>query len=581
MTHTLLNKINRLSNWQIALVIAVVGLAVFSSGLTNTFQGDDQSQIVENVPVHSISHIKLFFEGGTFYNGQGTTPLSGIYYRPLMTTVFSLLYTLFGPHPFYFHLLQTLLFIASAYIFYLLLRFSFTPLLSVTLALVFLVHPLNSQVVFAIPSMQDALFFFFGILAIYLLIKYRSVKSLIAVAACLFLSLLSKESGFLFLVMALLYLFWFDRKRLKPFLSIIALPLILYFSLKIHAVGLNGHPQNAPIGKLNLAGRLLTAPSIFIFFFTKLVLPIKLASGYYWTYSSFSLRHVLLPLVTGLTIFALFTYLGFIIRKRVDEPVLYTYWFFVIWAFLGLLLHLQIFPLDMTVAETWFYFAMAGFLGAIGVMIKAFEEQINLKVLFFAMMCIIVIFGVRTAVRGHDWSNQLLLAQKDITASKENYHAYDQVGGYLIQKYKFNDAEVYERSSIDIFPTFQNYSNLGETLTGQGKYAEAKKAYTTSLGFGHYSKASENLAILTLVYGSPQENRQFFLRALNNFPHDPVLWTYLALFQAQHGDSNGAKLAISNATKYGNVSDEIYNRIMNDQPFQYNLTGTPIRVNIQ
>src|SRR5665213_1777591 len=201
----MLAKLNKITSWQAGLIIAVLGFAFYFTGLTNSFQGDDVYQIVNNVPVHSITHIKLFFEGGTFYNGHGLAPLSGVYFRPLMMTVFSLLYTLFGPHPIYFHLFQLALCIGSSIILYLFFRYSFKPALALSLSLVFLLHPLNSQVAYAIPSMQDALFFFFGILALYLLLRLKSVRSLLLVAACLFLSLLSKESGLLFTSMALLY----------------------------------------------------------------------------------------------------------------------------------------------------------------------------------------------------------------------------------------------------------------------------------------------------------------------------------------------------------------------------------------
>lgn len=214
------------SSWA-ALIIALTGLAVFASGLVSPFWGDDNLQIVENIPVHSIANLWLFFQGGTFYNGQGLAPLSGAYYRPLMTTVFSLVYSIFGPNAIAFHLLQLGLYITAAVLLWLVFRYSFRPALALALSLIFLVHPLNSQVVFAIASMQDVLFFLFGMLALWLLLRYGSVKSLWLVAGCLLLSLLSKETGVLFLVLALLYLFWFDRGRLKTFAGIVVLPSLL------------------------------------------------------------------------------------------------------------------------------------------------------------------------------------------------------------------------------------------------------------------------------------------------------------------------------------------------------------------
>src|SRR5665213_1907759 len=301
----MLAKLNKITSWQAALIIAVIGFAVFFTGLTNPFQGDDISQIVNNVPAHSITHIKLFFEGGKFYNGQGLAPLSSGNFRPLMTTAFSLIYTLFGAHPIAFHLVQLILGIASATILYLVFRYSFKPVLALFLSLIFLLHPIDSQVVFAIPSMEDSLFFFFGILAFWLVIRFKSTRSLIPVAICLFLSLLAKETAILFVAMSLLFLFWFDRKRLYKFVGVMSLLLVLYIALRVNAIGWISNSNNVPIDSLGFAGRLLTAPSIALFYITKFIFPVKLASANYWVYPTFSFRHVLLPLLIDLAVLAL------------------------------------------------------------------------------------------------------------------------------------------------------------------------------------------------------------------------------------------------------------------------------------
>src|SRR6185369_4762387 len=91
--------------WHALVALTVIGAVVFWSGLSNPFIGDDLLQIVPSIPVHSIENIGLFFQGSTFYNGQGLAPLTGIYYRPMMVTAYSLVYSLFGPAPTAFHIL--------------------------------------------------------------------------------------------------------------------------------------------------------------------------------------------------------------------------------------------------------------------------------------------------------------------------------------------------------------------------------------------------------------------------------------------------------------------------------------------
>jgi protein O-mannosyl-transferase len=560
-------KLDKLTAWQASLVITILGFATYFTGLANPFEGDDSAQIISNPVVHSLTHIKLFFEGGTFYNGGGIAPLSGDYYRPLMTTTFSLLYTIFGAHSFYFHLVQLLLCIGSAVLLYLFFRYSFAPLLSLVLSLIFLVHPLNSQVVFAIPSMQDTLFFFFGILALYFLIRLSSTRSLCMVALCLFLSLLSKETGALFVVMAALYLYWWDRKRLYAFVGIMVLPTVVWLALRIHAIGVNTNPDIAPIDRLGLIGRLFTTPSIMQLYLTKLIFPWKLATAYYWVYPHFSIDHFLIPLLIDLAAVALVMYMAFVIRPRVSRAQHTTYIFFAVWAAIGLLTTLQVIPIDMTACETWFYFSMAGVLGMLGIILVAFQTYIRPSWFLIVAMIVIGVLGVRTAIRGTNYNSDYNLATHDIAGSSDNYIAYYTVAIDLVDQGKLSEAKAYEERSVDIFPTFANTNNLGLTLANLGDYAGARSTYTKALQYGNYYLVYENLGALTLVTGSPATNKQFLVSALEKFPRDATLWMYLAILEDRCGDNAEAKNDITTAANYGQTPQFIYKGIMSGLPF--------------
>ena len=536
---------------------------------------DDNGQIVNNTLVHSISHIHLFFESGTFYGGVGN-PLTGIYYRPLMTTVFSLLYTVFGPHSFYFHLLQLLLYILSAIILFLLFKYFFKPALALFLSLVFLVHPLNSQIVYAIPSMQDVLFFFFGILALYLLIRYSSVKSLLLVALCLLLCLLSKETGLVIIAMALIYLFWFDRQRLLAFTGIMALPVIFYLNLKLNAVGLNNSTGIAQIDSLSLWGRLLTVPSIILFYIIKFIFPYKLATGYYWTYPTFSVRHVLLPLLIDLVVLALLVVVGVELHKKHRDDQFWVFVFFGVWALIGLTMHLQIMPLDMTACEDWFFFTMAGLLGMAGVAIESLLPR--LKPVWLPVVIGIVIIatlGVRSAIRGHDYSDEYKLAKKDITISKENYTAYYQISCDLSFQGKFSEAKSYALKSISLFPTAYNYYYLGYALTSLGDYNGAIEAYEKGVKYNiSLNPLYDNLGNLLVVYGENKPaNNQFFLDTIKKFPLDSTIWTDYAVFQSEHNDQAGAQKTTDAASLYNLIPAPIHKAIMDNQPLTITMSG--------
>jgi hypothetical protein len=567
----LLAKIKKLNEWQICLIIGLIGLAVFFTGLNNPFQGDDDTQIVNNIVVHSFSHVGVLFKGSTFYNGGSvTTPLSGTYYRPMMMVVFSIIYSIFSAQPLYYHIFQLTIFIFNAILIYFIFRhFLGKKLLSLALALIFLVHPISSQVAFAIPSLQDALFFFFGSLALLFLIKYRSTKSLLLVALFLFLSLLSKETGMFFVIIGVLYLVFYGKERVAQFVKVISIPITVWILLKAHAVGLiNPNPHIAPIDQLSLLGRLMNIPSIILFYLNKLVFPWKLATQYHWVHSTFSVEYFLMPLVIELALLALIIFTGRIVRQRASKVQFHTYLFFTIWAILGLTAYVQIIPLDMTVCENWFYFSMAGVLGMVGAALSVLKLHIKPRWFLVIAVLLIVILGVRTAIRGTDYSSSYKLSLKDISSSKEDFKAYDGLSQAYFKYGNYKLAKTYAEESIEIFPGISNYQDLGAALVYQGDYDGAFNAYSNGLKYGNYSQLLDNLAELTLVHGSPADNQKFFTSSLKQYPSDSYLWTYYALLFYRTGNVPYAKAAATYAVNYGKslpLASGVYSAIANNE----------------
>jgi hypothetical protein len=561
-----------IDSWQVFIVLCLIGFATYSIGLRNGFQGDDLSQIVQSVPVHSLRHLGNLYKGGTFYNGNGFKPLSGSYYRPLMTTVFALIYAAGGDHSIYYHVVQLLICILNSFLLYLVFINFFNKSLAMILALVFLVHPIDSEVVYNIACMQDALFFLFGILTFYLILNFRSLRSMIIAVLCLFLSLLSKETGALFILVIVVYLLAFERKSSRIFLTLLILPLAAYLSLKTHAVGVIGkNPNNAPIDRLNLAGRLLTMPSIALFFAIKLILPIKLASGYYWEYKRFSLLHVLLPLVCDIVIIVVIGFLSIFIRRTVSARNFRLFLFFTFWMSIGVVAHLQIVPLDMTVSLSWFYFSMAGLLGMIGVLLIALENKIKPDWFFAVAGLVIVLFAVRSTLWGVDWRTLYVLARNDLSSSSDDYNADNVLANYYIKQDSYLSAKPYAEGSVDSFPTYTSYNSLGLVLAGLKDYPAAESAYHAGLHYGGLNAIYENLAALTLVYGNPVNDRAYLLQASSEFPQDSTIWLCTAIFDDEHNDNPGAKIAITNAARYGQVSATIYGAIMDNQKLDLTL----------
>jgi len=346
--------------------------------------------------------------------------------------------------------------------------------------------------------------------------------------------------------------------------------------LKRNAVGWDNNPLGAPIDKIHLAGRLMTAPSIMQFYLTKLVFPWKLASAYFWTYPTFSIKHFLVPLMVDLAVIGLVVYLTVIFRKKLSKAKYFTYLFFAIWAFGGLIPYLQIIPIDMTVCESWFYFSMIGFLGMIGIVLVSFQSR--LRPSWFLIIAVLVIgsMGIRTALRGTNWRTTDTMAFKDAAVSPGDYIADKNIAYYYYDEGNFAEAKVYADRSVTAFPGALSYNILGMTLLHLNNYPGAAQAYDKGMQYSDLNLLYENRASLTGGYGSAASNTKFLLTAVNKFPKDAEIWFYFAIQLYRDNDTANAKNAITQSYKYAATTENmplsnqdisvIYSRIMTNEP---------------
>jgi hypothetical protein len=553
-------------------IICILGLLVFSTGLKNPFENDDFSQIVNNPIVHSLSNIKLFFEGSTFY-GYNPRLLTALY-RPLMITVYAVIYSLFKLHSFYYHLFQLLLYIGCDILLFLVLKKPFKPVLALVLSLLFLVHPLNSQVAYVIPNLQDTLFFFFGILAFYLLFTFRSIRSLIPVVICLLLCMLSKETAICFVLMGIVYLFWWDKRRLLPFIGCLIVPTALYIFLRLHAVGLN-HVETSisPIESISLPGRLMTIPAILLFYLSKLVFPWSLATAYFWTQTKFSIAHFLVPLIVDLLAIAFVVDQAQEISKKAGREEYKTFVFFAIWTGVGLVPYLQIIPVDGTVNEAWFYFSMAGVIGMLGTALIAY--QVQTKYILAAGIVLICLLGVRTSLRGFDYRSTYSLAFKNVKASPDDFHDIADIAVYYSNKQDYPKAIQYLQRSVSIEPAYYNDYNLGVDQSLNHQYAAAEHSYAIALkeqpNYTSYQQIEENACITSLLTGTLKQGQKICETGINHFPKDVTLWTYLALVEEKFGQHDEALTNIHSGEQYGSIPPQFINEIEDNLPIKINF----------
>lgn len=430
--------------------------------------------------------------------------MAGLYYKPLMTTAFSFIYSFFGPNATLFHLIQICLHIANAVLVYKILEKLNLKRAAFLVALVFLVHPINSEAVVYLADYQDVLFFFFGALTFWLVLNNKKIYW---VALTILLSLLSKETGAVFATVIFVYLILFDRTKIKSFLWSVLTALGIYSFLRfgVAQIFFNKHGLTE-ITTMGLAGRLVNIPEIIFTYLKNFFWPVNLAINQQWVVRSVGF----FPLVLDLLFFLSLGFLGWRAKSRL-------WLFFFIWFLLGLGFHLQIFPLDLTYSDRWFYLPSVGLLGMLVISLKKIPPWVVLIVLF--------LLAGRTWIREFDWRDGLTLYRHDIKVSQNAFDLENNLGVELFRIGDFPGAKTYFEKSIALCPRWwTNWNNLGAVVEREGNLVLAQEYYRRAIDNGQYYLAYENYAKILYQQEKFGQLKDFLEKeALVRLPNNPIL----------------------------------------------------------
>src|SRR3989338_1667976 len=171
---------------KVIMVFAVIGFSLYSNTFDNQMFWDDQDIILNNQFVHDFNFPKFFSE-----NQNAGSGLLSNYWRPMMLTVFSLEWQIWGDWAPGYHFVNTALHIGNAILLFFILskllpradlpamparqsgesaRYKLLPFLT---ALVFLIHPLQTEAVTYVSGFADVLSTFFIFVGILTFFRFR------------------------------------------------------------------------------------------------------------------------------------------------------------------------------------------------------------------------------------------------------------------------------------------------------------------------------------------------------------------------------------------------------------------------
>jgi tetratricopeptide (TPR) repeat protein len=565
----------------------LIGLTVYFPGLLNGFVWDDFPFILANPAVHQLNLQTII--GQSVFN-------SGMFYRPIPSIYFAILYSLFGEQAFFYHLLQISLHIASTILlFFFFLRF-FPKRLASFLSLLFLVHPINVESVAFIASTTSEIYFLFGMSAFMIGTEMQIKKrQLFAVFLLLLLATLTKETGFLFLIAILLYRYLFKLGKLTTFSLLGMLTGLIYFLLRVFVGGVTFLSSNPliPIRELPFIERLVNIPAVVLYYLKTFIFPWDLSIWQLWVKTT-TLQDFIIPLFLCLTI--LMVLLGYILylhtkssgsqKERQIQGII----FFTCWYIFGMALILQLVPLDMTVADRWFYFPIVGVLGIIGIGLQQFLSSTHKKIYVAVAVIIISIFSIRTFVRILDWKDNLTLYQHDIHVDSTNAILMDQLALLLYKEKRIDEALVYANKSVTLSPNYKNLNHLGTFYKSTKQYDKAISAFIRAIqaeestqnnnidpDSGLVAKtdvylleAYVKLADTYIIVGKNSEVIPLIENSLKRFPSDSRLYLYLAIAEYKEGNSQKALPAIKKSYELSpnKLNTYIYYRLRQGLPLE-------------
>jgi len=543
-------------------LLFIIGLLVYVADLNNALVLDDLQLIINNTYIHTLSgsNITHWFTDNSF---AGAGKLSD-YYRPLLLASFALNYAVDGVTPFGYHLVNNLIHLFNALLVFWLMLFAFKKhWIAFFVALVFLVHPMQSDGVAYVAGRGDLLasLFMLGGLLLWLkgVASLRRVPYQILSVGALVLALLSRENAIVFpFLAAVFYLAFVSKERFLRSLTdafVLLWPHLLtvagYFVLRLTVLNFRnflnfGNYDSTSLYAQNVFVRLYTFAHVLLEYLRSFFLPtnIHLRFTFPITESFFSWPVV----VCTFALVLLAVYLVVLYRAR-DQH--YRVWLFASgWFFVALAPASGLIAGNVIIQDHRLYLAMIG-ISALGIYYldksvaygEAHGHQWLRVAVTGALVCYLIFFSWVTVERAILWGKPTELFEETVRYEPNATLAYNALGALYLNQGEYDTAQNYLLlATTKPYYSPLPYYNLGYLYQHRSKpdIASAILYYKKTLEIDPQSwRAHQRLAEIYMEQGSPEALVQ--LDRLNELrPHDPDIYYNLARMHHFFGEESDA-----------------------------------------
>lgn len=428
-------------NLWMAGILAIIAFGLYSNTLNHGYVMDDFAAINGNKFVQKGFGGFHDILSSSYWHGMSDQ--TGGVYRPLSLIMFAIEWELAPGNPATGHWMNVLLYAFTAVVlFFFVKRISTnqTPVFAFAVTLLWVVHPLHTEVVANIKSRDEILCLLFGLLSMFQAIHYVESKKIIhLICMILFylLALFSKETALSYAVIIPFTIYFFSAPGKKEIwtISIFAIACVLtYLFTKQMMLGSVYQSIKIPVQDNSLAGaknfmqQYATAIYILGLYLFKFFVPSVLASDYSYNQIpllDFSNPFALLALVSiGIVLY-------FAIRNF-KKNNLFSYGIFFFLMTIALVSNF-FFLLGSTMADRFMYQPSLGLciaviflfnksldLNSINESFSKFFQSWRTATYTFLYILAILCLSYKTYSRNQDWKSNLSLFSKDIITVPDN-----------------------------------------------------------------------------------------------------------------------------------------------------------------
>ncbi len=412
---------------EVVILFFIFGfLAYFFSAIFHPFVHDDIVFIQNNPHIKEWTNLKDIFLNPFQFNAP--RGIVNVYYRPILEIIYRLQYLLFGLNPHGFHLVNVLIHLLNA-----ILVFSFFSFvvkqkkIAFAVALIFFVHPVQSESVAAIVGISNLLVSLFCLLSLFFYQAWAREKKrqdpsrLLLSQIFFFLGLLTKEQAVIVPFLILFYEFLFGpedthawRKRAARLWGFF---ILLGFYLGMRYLFLKPTPFNFDH---EFFLRILSIPVTILMYWRVIILPVDL--HYY------RCANILSPWLWPTVIFVIIllgiaVLLRFLPREHRRISLFALGWFFIC-----LLPVLNIFPMVneysfILTSEHFLYLPLIGFALFVVIVIDNFSQKFfkgKTRRAFWIIFCIFVLIWIQiTAEQNRYWRGEIPLFKRAVLFEKD------------------------------------------------------------------------------------------------------------------------------------------------------------------